>query len=74
MGVDHRLDTQPATAEMAGRQAAMGCLAEDQLSEATSVATNTPRATPLQTVPCSQHLLQLHLRISPKMRALEIPP
>ena len=72
MGADHRLDPQPANAAMADRQAARVLLVEDP--EVTAVVLKMPPETTLKTLYPRQHLLQLHLRISPRMKALEIPP
>jgi len=71
--VDHRLDPQPANSAMADIQAVMA-LMEEMEQETTEVSLRQPHATTPPTSCPRLHLLQLHLRLSPKMRALEIPP
>jgi hypothetical protein len=68
MGADHRLDPPPSNRELEAEK-----MAEEEM-EATSVVLRSPPAKMLKPLYQSQRPLQLHLRISPKMRALEMPP
>lgn len=72
--MDHRLDPRPADSAKMDAQAAAMLVEEAEEVETASVSLRYPRATILPTQYHRQYLLQLHLRISPKMRALEIPP
>jgi len=54
------------------RQTVGAMLVEE--SESVDVSLRCPTTTTLRTQYPRHHLLQLHLRISPKLRALEIPP